>query len=379
MKIVFLSDYFPPQSFGGAGISTYELALGMKKAGQEVFVITTCRKESEAGESDYNGLKIYKIASDYSGRWRSYVSLYNRLVVREVEKLLKTIKPDVVHANNIHLHLSYHSLKLAQKYARVVLTFRDTMAFTYGKLKTKKYLDHLDSRITWVDNLKQAKKRWNPFRNFVIKRYLRYADKLLSVSEALRRALEQNGIKNVEVVHTGMDLSKYSASYDQVNKKIVFFSGRLSDAKGAKVVREVMQMISKKMPEVELVTAGTEGKWLNREEMKAAYAASNVVLAPSLYLDPFPRVVLEAMAMGKPVVGTCYGGAPEAILDNVTGYIVNPFNVEEMAEKIIDLLKNPDRAEKFGKAGHERIKTAFNLDEKVKSVLACYHDEFGIK
>src|SRR3990167_770143 len=102
MKIVFLSDDFPPTSFGGAGISTYELALGMKKAGHEVFVITTCRKGSDAGEIEYQGLRVFKIASDYAPRWRAYISLYNIPVIRRVESLLKEIVPDVVHINNVH-------------------------------------------------------------------------------------------------------------------------------------------------------------------------------------------------------------------------------------------------------------------------------------
>ena len=173
MKIVFLADDFPPQSFGGAGISTYDLALGMKKAGHEVFVITTCRKESDAGELEYHGIKVFRIASDYPGRWRAYVSLYNRPVVRKVKELLKKIKPDVVHANNIHFYLSYHCLKIAKRHAKaVVFTARDTMSIYYGKLATERYLDHFDYRTTWRDHLSQAKKRWNPLRNFFIKRYL---------------------------------------------------------------------------------------------------------------------------------------------------------------------------------------------------------------
>ena len=401
MKIVFLSDDFPPQSFGGAGISTYELALAMLEAGQDVSVITTCREKEEAGESEYEGLKIFKIASNYPGKWRAYVSLYNAPVVRELENILKRVKPDVVHANNIHLHLSYHSLKVAKRYAKaVIMTFRDTMAVTYGKLETKKYLDHFDSRITWLDNLKRAKKRWNPFRSLFIKRYLRYVDKFFSVSRALKQALEQNGIKNVEVIHTGADIAEWQVLPDKVKsfkkrhgleeKKVIFFSGRLSISKGANVTFEVIEKISQEFPDVILLVAGTGSNikernnlkftgWIDREEIKLAYAASDVVLVPSLYLDPFPRVVIEAMAAGKPVVGTCYGGTPEAILDGVTGFVVNPFNTKEMAEKTLDLLRDSDKARRFGKAGRERVRNTFNLDEKIKNILACYYREFGIK
>ena len=272
MKILFLSDDFPPQSFGGAGISTYDLARGMKRAGHEVFVITTCRKKEEAGESDYQGLKVFKIASDYPGRWRAYVSLYNRPVIHQVEELLKRIRPEVVHANNIHHFLSYHSLKIAKKYAKVVITFRDVMSFNFGKLMTERYLKSLDARTTWLDHLKQAKKRWNPLRNLIIKYYLGYVDKKFAVSYALKKALEQNGIMGVEVIHTGIDLSEYPISNNGQNKKIIFLAGRLSDAKGVKVVEKAMQIISKEMPDVELMTAGTGGKWLNRDEMRMAYA-----------------------------------------------------------------------------------------------------------
>ena len=372
MKILFLSDDFPPASFGGAGISTYELAIGMKKAGHEVFVITTCRKESEAGEQNYDSLKIFKIASDYPARWRAYVSLYNRPVIWKLEDILKRVKPDIVHANNIHHYLSYRSLKIAKKYAKVVITFRDAMSFSFGKLMTRKYLESLDAKVTWLDHLKQAKLRWNPFRNLIVKYYLGYVDQKFAVSYALKKALEQNGITNVEVIHTGIDLREYSLSSREHNKKTIFFAGRLNDAKGAGVVEKSFEIVKQEMSEAELRTAGTGGKWLNREEMKQAYADSNLVLVPSVCFDAFPRIVIEAMALGRPVISTPYGGAKEIIEDGVTGYIIDPFKTDELAEKIIDLLKNPDKAEEFGRAGRERVKTQFNLDEKVKQYLFYY-------
>src|SRR3989344_7151898 len=100
MKILFLSDDFPPTSFGGAGISTYDLARGMQQTGQEVFIVTTCRNRIDEGESEYHSLKIFKIRSNYHERWRAYRSLYNPRVVREVKRIMKTIRPDVVHINN---------------------------------------------------------------------------------------------------------------------------------------------------------------------------------------------------------------------------------------------------------------------------------------
>jgi len=405
MKIVFLQDDFPPESFGGAGISTYDIAVGMRNSGHEVFVITTCRKEGEAGESDYHGIKVFKIASDYPGRWRAYVSLYNKPAVREVEKLLKKIKPNVVHANNIHFYLSYYSLKVAKKYAKVVvITFRDVMAFNFGKLKTRYYLENFDYNTTWIDHIKQAKKRWNPFRNFFIRRYLGYADKLFAVSGALKDALLQNGIRNVEVVHTGIDVNLWDVSEDEKdkfkekfnlkNKKVILFGGRLSGAKGGGKTIEAMLEIVKDVPDAVLLIAGKVDEyaqkmkeeanrlgignklvftgWIERDKIKYALASSSVVLVPSICFDAFPRIALEAMASGKPVIGTHYGGASEIITDGVTGYVINPMHSKEIAEKTIDLLKDPKKAEEFGQAGYDRVRANFNLEDKVGEYVDVY-------
>ena len=405
MKILFLSDDFPPQSFGGAGISTYELAEGMHKAGHAVYVITTCRKESGAGESSYKGLTVFKIASNYDGRWRWYVSLYNRPVVAKVKDLLNNIQPDVVHINNIHHYLSYHCFKIAkQGGAVVVFTARDVMAFNFAKLATKRYRDHFDYHTTWYDHLTQAGKRYNPLRNFMIRWYLTYANKLFAVSDALREALKENGIQNVTVTHTGIDVSRYVVSPDETaqfkekyglgDKKVLLFAGRLSDVKGGRKIIEAMPKIAREVPDAVLVIAGTNDQyaeqmkaeavrlgfgsnvivtgWIEPENMKVAYAAADVVLVPSLCFDSFPRVVLEAMAVGRPVIGTRYGGAPEIIVDGVTGYVVDPFNVELMAEKITDLLSHPMKAQQFGEAGYQRVVKDFNMTDKVEEYISAY-------
>ncbi len=405
MRIVFLSDDFPPQSFGGAGISTYDLAAGVKKAGHEVFVVTTCRNAADAGQTIYNDLTVFKINSNYAVKWRWYIGLYNPLVVRQVSQILKQLDPDVVHVNNIHFYLSYYSIKIAKRYADVVVwTGRDVMSFNFAKLTTKRYLKNFDYRTSWRDHVSQAKKRWNPFRNFLIRKFLQIPDALFSVSAALQKALEQNGIPNVRVTHTGVDLAewkclpaeveRFKEKFGLVGKKVVLFGGRLSEAKGGLKVLEAMSEVVRKFPETMLlVVSSVDGHteemsrvasqlgiekhliftgWTAREDMKFAYGSADVVLVPSICFDSLPRVVVEAMAAGKPVIGTWYGGAPEIIQNDVTGYVINPFNSTEMAEKILDLFQHPEKKERFGLASRKRVETSFNLSQKVADLIAMY-------
>ena len=75
------------------------------------------------------------------------------------------------------------------------------------------------------------------------------------------------------------------------------------------------------------------------------------------------------MAAKKPVIATCYGGSREIIKDGETGYVVNPFDVETMSGKIIDLLKDDEKARKFGQTGYQQVKERFSLDKQVNKIL----------
>lgn len=399
MKIIFLSDDFPPQSFGGAGISTFDLALGVKKAGHDVHVITTVRKDHEEGRSYYGGFTIWKIKSEYSEKWRAFRGLYNPPVIGKLKKILKELKPDIIHVNNVHYHLSYYAIKISARYAHgVVMTLRDAMSFSFGKLRTEQYFKHFNARMNLRSQFMQARWRWNPIRNFSIRMYLSYADKIFTVSDALKRAVEQNGIWGTQVMHTGTDIAMWNVSeelitafkkeHNLIDKKIILYSGRLTASKGAGIARSVLEKIKDVMPNAALLVAG-EGDsilekenivytgWINREKMKIAYAVADVVLVPSLCFDAFPRAVLEGMASGKPVVGTRYGGAEEAIIDGTTGYIINPFDVEETTEKILDLLIHQKKAIEFGEAGRSRVNSAFNSAEKIRQLVSCYTELVG--
>lgn len=384
MKILILSDDFPPQISGGASRVAFDLAIGLQRAGHQISVITTCREKKEEKDTNYGGLNIFRIYANYHERWRAYLSLYNPQTVGRVKELIREIKPDVIHAHNLHRYLSYHCLKIAKKYCKAVfLTAHDAMLFNYERLATQKYLQRFDYRTNWLDHLRQAGKRYNPFRNIINRHYLKYVDKIFTVSNAVKEALKANGISNTEVIYNGIDVKDWEISpelvegfkekYNLRNKRIILLSGRISKLKGIEQIESAMLGVQREVPEAILLMIGRVGLgWLSGDELKAAYHSADIVVTPSICFDTFNRTNIEAMACQKPVVGTRYGGTIEIVQDGVTGYIVNPFDTEAMAEKIIILLENSEKAERFGQMGLERVKENFSLQKQVQETLRWY-------
>jgi len=114
--------------------------------------------------------------------------------------------------------------------------------------------------------------------------------------------------------------------------------------------------------------------WVGRDEIKYIYACVDLVLVPSICFDSFPRIVLEAMASGKPVISTPFGGAKEIIGDGITGYVVNPLVGNGLAEKVIDLLENSEKSKRFGQVGKERVKKYFNICDKTMRLIVFYEN-----
>jgi len=94
-------------------------------------------------------------------------------------------------------------------------------------------------------------------------------------------------------------------------------------------------------------------------EVPRYYAAADVFVMPSRY-ELFGIVMLEAMASGVPVVATKFGGPPEVITDGGTGLLVDPTDIAELADAIVELLENPESRRRMGVAARERAEQKYS-------------------
>jgi len=398
MKILFLNDFIPPRNIGGPGFRNFEVAQELFKRGNEVYFITSCQKREQEGEETKDGIKIFNVYSNYNLKYRNYVSVCNLAVLGKIKKIIKKLKPDITHVDTVHIHLSYASIKIAKKYSKAVfLTSRDFMLYYPDKfIQKEKICGETNYKVNWLDNLKVAKKRYNPFRNIMIKRYLKYVDKIFAISEEMKKALNQNGIINVDVLYNSLPIPQKEPSYMENNSKIIFSPSRTSESKGVYALLATFPLIKKDVADAKILIVGTTEDrkkrileymdknniskenveilgWINNEEVKSIYGKISVVVTPSLYPDPLLGVNLEAALYKKPVVTTCFGGAKEFVVNGETGYVVNPYDTKEMAEKITDILLDGDKAKQFGEAGYKRLKEKFSINIQTDKLLNYYN------
>lgn len=113
-------------------------------------------------------------------------------------------------------------------------------------------------------------------------------------------------------------------------------------------------------------------KWMFENDFVVAIDAADIIIVPSVCFDSLPTMAIDGSAAGRPIIATCFGGAKEVVVDNKTGFVLNPYNTKLMAEKIIYLLENPDIASKMGEAGQERIKDIFSIKKQISETLVQY-------
>ena len=103
----------------------------------------------------------------------------------------------------------------------------------------------------------------------------------------------------------------------------------------------------------------------------------DVAVLPSVAGECLPYVLMEAMALRKPVVATRFWGIPEEVEDGVTGTLVPLGRPKALAEAVIELLRNPDKARAFGEAGRRRVEVKFTQERMLDETFALYEELLG--
>ena len=177
-----------------------------------------------------------------------------------------------------------------------------------------------------------------------------------------------------------VDCAYLREKYHLGREKVIYTVGRLDERKGHDLVIEALPALIERVPDILYLIGGTgrQGESLRKkvrelgleryvrfcgyipdEDIAAFHRLGDVFVMPNRTLDDgdtegFGIVFLEANACGKPVIGGASGGAFDAIDQGVTGFLVDPYQTEELCEKIVRLLSDPVLAAEMGESGRQR-------------------------
>jgi glycosyltransferase involved in cell wall biosynthesis len=306
-----------------------------------------------------------------SAPWKAVLAEWSLL------RLIYELKPSVIHC---FLPLITFMGALSGRIARVplVVTSRRALGTHQRRYPILRPLDHVASRLSHRVTV-NSQAVWND----MVRRDHVDASKLvliyngvdtgpfeaaLSYREDVRR---DQGVKaNAKVMIVIANLIPYKGHSDliQAAKEVV---NRFPDAifllvgEDRGIQKELEQYVANS-------GIGQSVRFLGRQgDVPKLLAASDISILPS-HEEGFSNVILESMAAGLPVVATDVGGNREAILDGITGWLIPPKDPRALAVKIIDLLRDPDRAKEWGRIGRERVNRTFTVKRMVTAHKELY-------
>jgi glycosyltransferase involved in cell wall biosynthesis len=246
-----------------------------------------------------------------------------------------------------------------------------------------------DSKRTWANRLNT----WSETRN------LQQAARLICVSNSLRDYMLGLGHpeEKLRVVHNGVTVNPLEA---QVADKSVFWTlgmvALFRPRKGLEVLLEAIKILSAQNLPVRLkCVGGFESEsyefevfnlaeklnvghlidWIGFERnVRARLKEMQIMVLPSQFGEGLPMVVLEAMAVGLPVIASKVEGIPEAIRDGQDGLLFTPNNPQELASQIRQLVKNRSLWSEISKSAWERQRSEFS-DRSMAARVAAVYDE----
>jgi len=237
-----------------------------------------------------------------------------------------------------------------------------------------------------------------PRRRWFARRLKRDATLIVAVSHAVAEWLNDEGLGDlVTVVHNGCDVPRDRVASSELRKSFglptegvfVGFFAQLVSHKGTVDLVQAGSLAMAEVPSLFVVVAGAgppdEIERLRTEIAKSPFserffvlppqrevwnllAAADMVAVPSLWPDPLPRTVMEAMAAGRPVVAYRSGGVPEMIAEGETGFMVEPGDREGLAEQMVRLASDPELRHRLGTAAGAKAKAEFSVAAYVDSM-----------
>jgi starch synthase len=402
MKIAILTNEYPPNIYGGAGVHVENLTRELIAADNGTHSVEVLCFGSQCLNAP--GIKVIGINSTFDFGFReTRMEKLAGVLLRDIQMAGVLGDADVIHCHTWYTHLAGCLLKQ--------LTGSPLVLTTHS----------LEPQRPWKEEQLGPGYKvsgWIEMTAF------QCADGVIAVSSAMKTDVQNlYGVspEKVRVIYNGIDPGRYTPDPDKTiltahgidsEKPFVLFVGRITRQKGiihlVNAVRDIRPGVgivlcagAPDTPEIGLemeqrvkearMKSNRQVVWipefLSISEVIKLYSLASVFVCPSIY-EPFGLINIEAMACGTPVVGAAIGGIPEIVVEGETGLLVrfearsetDPEPIDpkayskSLAESINRLLDAPDLAREMGKRGRRRVEEVFSWRSVAKQTIDFYKD-----
>ncbi|MBI2167181.1 MAG: glycosyltransferase [Candidatus Omnitrophica bacterium] len=355
---------FPTMNLGGAEKHVISLASGLRERGFDTGIVTLFEEGALADSIRENGLPFVCLRQK---------SGWGPATFFRISRWIRSARPDVLHTYLFGFHFF---VGLPARVLKVPILISSRRELAQWKKR----------RHRWLEN-------WGN----------RFVDRVVCCSEAAKKWTVQNeqiDPDKVLTLHNGVDLRQFDGAVRESKIRLEFripigapligTVANFSYEKGYPYLLEAVRRIHERRPDAWFLFVGS-GRF--EQEIKAQAQAGSVgkriifagqrpdipeilrgldIFVLASLIEGFPNVLLEAMAMAKPVVATAVGGIPELITSDKEGLLVPARDGKSLAEAILGLLGNPEKASRLGQEALQKIKNRFSIERMVDDYDKLY-------
>ncbi len=400
-------------------ILTYELAKRL--AVSDEVIIYTRRSNGQPYEETYNGIGFKRFSSTIEDRLLRPLKLLDRLFDGR-----KSDKPLFSRLIYFFLYGMKIAFDLGKERCDIIHIHNFSQFVPIIKAFNPRSKIVLQMHCEWLSQLNPA----------MIRQRLEKTSIIIGVSEHITgsvRASFPEFADRCVTLYNGIDTSFFAGSTKQIDsgvnrRQTILSVGRLSPEKGVHVLIEAFCKIAVTQPDAELVLVGSpsptayefvvllakdtkvkelgifyhgkmkrsdyiarlheivpdelrnrirfEGE-ITQGEITERYHGADVFAFPSVWDEPFGIPVIEAMASGVPVVATQSGAIPEIIENGKTGLLVRRAHAQDLADGILQILRNPELSSSFRNSARVAVQERFSWDNIAKQLKGIYLQEAG--
>jgi len=376
MRILFITNLYPPYHIGGYEIACKDIVEGLKQRGHTIKVLTSTYGLKGPVIHGYVARLLnirLKLNSPQSLLEKSSSLFFNPQNRKITKRFVNEFKPDIVSFWNVNGISASTILAVEKEGVQKVFHLFDRSLSYLRKSGIKRISNYLF------------------FNRLNIKH-------LISSSSELKKDYVNRGFSenSITVIPHGVDIRKFPYKKKDISGVLkLLYVGQLWEGKGVHLLLDVVGLLNKQKVDVKLTIIGNgEKSYIDflkksckkagitdrvkfmkrtkREELIKHYQDSHIFVLPSIVREGLGIVLLEAMATGTPVIASRIGGPLDIVKENLTGFFFEQGDYKDLTSKVLLFEKNRDLINNMGQKAREKIVEQFNIKKIVDGIVICY-------